>query len=314
MEFIRGIHNIKPHHQGCIATIGNFDGVHLGHQTILQQITRQSQKTKSRSCVIIFEPQPKEFFLKDQAPKRICDLRQKLIFFADYQIDQVLCINFNNKFKQLSADNFITELLLEKLKVRTLYIGEDFKYGNDRIGNFNHLTSFATNNNFTAHVVPKFIKNNKKISSTLIRELLQNNDLSTANKFMGHPFTITGKVVTGNQYGRKLGFPTANIALKRTNIPINGVFIVRVIINGIVFFGVANIGLRLSIDNQHPILEVHILNFNKDLYGRLIQVEFIKKLRQTQKFSSMDELSKAIHQDVIQAKQFIDNLKHLLHR
>ena len=314
MEFIRGIHNIKPHHQGCIATIGNFDGVHLGHQTILQQITRQSQKTKSRSCVIIFEPQPKEFFLKDQAPKRICDLRQKLIFFADYQIDQVLCINFNNKFKQLSADNFITELLLEKLKVRTLYIGEDFKYGNDRIGNFNHLTSFATNNNFTAHVVPKFIKNNKKISSTLIRELLQNNDLSTANKFMGHPFTITGKVVTGNQYGRKLGFPTANIALKRTNIPINGVFIVRVIINGIVFFGVANMGLRLSIDNQHPILEVHILNFNKDLYGRLIQVEFIKKLRQTQKFSSMDELSKAIHQDVIQAKQFIDNLKHLLHR
>jgi riboflavin kinase/FMN adenylyltransferase len=314
MEFIRGIHNIKPHHQGCIATIGNFDGVHLGHQTILQQITRQSQKTKSRSCVIIFEPQPKEFFLKDQAPKRICDLRQKLIFFADYQIDQVLCINFNNKFKQLSADNFITELLLEKLKVRTLYIGEDFKYGNDRIGNFNHLTSFATNNNFTAHVVPKFIKNNKKISSTLIRELLQNNDLSTANKVMGHPFTITGKVVTGNQYGRKLGFPTANIALKRTNIPINGVFIVRVIINGIVFFGVANMGLRLSIDNQHPILEVHILNFNKDLYGRLIQVEFIKKLRQTQKFSSMDELSKAIHQDVIQAKQFIDNLKHLLHR
>jgi riboflavin kinase/FMN adenylyltransferase len=314
MEFIRGIHNIKPHHQGCIATIGNFDGVHLGHQTILQQITRQSQKTKSRSCVIIFEPQPKVFFLKDQAPKRICDLRQKLIFFADYQIDQVLCINFNNKFKQLSADNFITELLLEKLKVRTLYIGEDFKYGNDRIGNFNHLTSFATNNNFTAHVVPKFIKNNKKISSTLIRELLQNNDLSTANKFMGHPFTITGKVVTGNQYGRKLGFPTANIALKRTNIPINGVFIVRVIINGIVFFGVANMGLRLSIDNQHPILEVHILNFNKDLYGRLIQVEFIKKLRQTQKFSSMDELSKAIHQDVIQAKQFIDNLKHLLHR
>jgi riboflavin kinase/FMN adenylyltransferase len=308
MEFIRGIYNIKPHHQGCIATIGNFDGVHLGHQTILQQIIRQARKTKNRSCVIIFEPQPKEFFLKDQAPKRICDLRQKLIFLAEHQIDQVLCINFNNKFKQLSADNFITEFLLAKLKVHTLYIGEDFKYGNDRIGNFNHLANFTTNNNFTVHVVPKFIKDNKKISSTLIRKLLQNNDLSTANKIMGHPFTITGKVITGNQYGRELGFPTANIALKKTNIPINGVFIVRVIINNSIFFGVANIGIRLSIDNQHPILEVYILNFNQDLYGRFIKVEFIKKLRQTQKFSSMDKLAKAIRQDVIQANQFINDL------
>lgn len=303
MELIRGLTQLRPHHRGCIATIGKFDGVHLGHQMIIRQLQTQAQKLQLPSVVAIFEPQPAEFFGTQQAPARLTRLREKLIALHHYGVDRVLCLRFNRALAVLSAEEFIRQVLVAGLGVRHLVVGDDFHFGQKRQGHFMTLQQAGKKYGFSVARWSTVILGNVRVSSTRVREALARGDLRTARELLGRPYTLCGRVQHGHEYGRHLGFPTANLRLYRHKSPLNGVFAVKVHgISADPLAGVANLGVRPTINDSQLLLEVHLFDFRKSIYGRLIEVEFVRKLREEKRFDSFEALQYQIQQDVSLAK------------
>lgn len=314
MRLIRGFHNLPPHlkQQGCALTIGNFDGVHLGHQAVLQHLKTKAQALNLPVVVMLFEAQPCEYFQGENAPARLMRLRDKLAYLAELGVDYVFCVKFNRTFAQLSAEQFVTDYLVKHLNVKFLSIGDDFRFGVNRAGDFQLLQKMAKQQDFEVEDNCSLQLDNQRISSTAIRQALAEDNLVLAETLLGKPYRIYGRVAHGNKLGRTIGFPTANIHLHRQVNPVKGVYAVKVRLkNEEVFQGVANIGKRPTINGVKQLLEVHLFDFNRDLYGQNLQIEFCHKIRNEIKFPSFDELKKQIENDVIVAKKYFQQAPNL---
>jgi len=305
MEFIRGLYNLKPEHRGCVATIGNFDGVHLGHQRVLRQVKLQAVMQGVPAVVILFEPQPLEYFAKDQAPRRITRLREKLRLLEGHGIDRVLCLRFDARLLSLTAHDFIDQLLVSGLAVSHFVVGDDFRFGKDRVGDFSLLQAAGSHHGFVVQNTETCVLDGERISSTRIRNALDEHDLAAVERFIGRPFIISGKVAYGQQLGRKLGVPTANIRLQKPRPALQGVY--ATLVHGLreqPIASVANIGYRPTVAGVQPQLEVHLFDFNGDIYGRNISVEVCKFIRNEQKFDGLEQLKAQIERDMQVAREF----------
>lgn len=305
MQLVRGLHNLKPALRGCVATIGNFDGVHRGHQAILQRLRERAAELQLPSCVVIFEPQPREFFAPDNAPVRLSRLRDKLELLAAAGVDRVLCLAFNRRLRELSAADFVRTVLVEGLGVQHLEVGDDFRFGCDRAGDFSFLEQAGRQFGFSVEDAITIELDGERVSSTRVRNAAQVADFALAEQLLGRPFSISGRVLHGQKLGRQLGSPTANVQLKRRRAPLNGVFLVSVELDGRVQPGVANIGMRPTVAGDgRAHLEVHLLDFAGDLYGRRLTVVFHQKLRDEQRFASLEALKAAIDADIASARAY----------
>jgi riboflavin kinase/FMN adenylyltransferase len=308
MTFIRGLHNLQPGKQKSVVTIGSFDGVHIGHQAILQQVKEAAKRLQLPSVVMTFEPQPREYFSSERAPARLMRLREKIDALLDFGIDHVVCLKFNRQLRSLSAEDFIDRVLVNGLAVDYLIVGDDFRFGCDRSGDFSLLTERGKHSGFDVMDTATVEIDGQRVSSTLVREIVQRGDFQRAADLLGRPFSISGIVGYGQQLGRELGFPTANVQLNRFSAPLSGVFAVKVNIAGTIYQGAANVGVRPTVgDLLKPILEVHLLDFDGDLYGQRIAVEFIHKIRDEEKFTSVEKLIATIQHDVEIIRQWFTN-------
>jgi riboflavin kinase/FMN adenylyltransferase len=286
-----------------VATIGNFDGVHAGHQAILKRLRAHSARMNLPGCVVIFEPQPREYFAPGDAPPRLTRLRDKLALLEEQGVDRVLCLAFNRRLREMSAEQFVQEILIDGLGVKHLEVGDDFRFGCDRSGDFAFLQGSGERHGFTVEAANTVAESGERISSTRLRQVLAEGDFSLAERLLGRPFSISGRVLHGQKLGRQLGAPTANVQLKRVRAPLQGVYRVSVELDGVTQKGVANIGSRPTVEGDgQPHLEVHLLDFDGDLYGRRITVVFHEKLRDEQRFDSLDALKAAIKADFAAAR------------
>jgi riboflavin kinase/FMN adenylyltransferase len=303
---IRGLHNLRPEHRGAVATVGSFDGIHLGHQAILGQLKERAAYYRSASVVMMFEPQPREYFAREQAPARLMRIREKVEALADTGVDRVFCLQFNRALRSLSAQAFVEQVLVRGLGIKCLVVGDDFHFGRDRSGDYEMLVRMGALHHFEVLETHSIQMGGERISSTRIRRELELGNFAEAAKLLGKPFRISGRVVYGQRLGRQLGVPTANVNLHRYRAPLAGVFAVEVALDGRRRIpGVANVGVRPTVgDLVKPVLEVHLLDWSGDIYGRRIQVEFRHKLREETKFSSMDELVTHIQADIAAARRF----------
>lgn len=309
MELVHGLHNLRDRHKGCVLTIGKFDGVHLGHQAVLSQLKQQAQKRRLPSSVMVFEPQPEEVFFPQQAPARLSTLRDKYEALESLGVDRLICVKFNPVFASQSPDGFVQDLLIDKLGIEFLVVGDDFRFGKERAGDFEMLCKAGEANGFSVVNTQSLRMQDCRVSSTAIREALELGDFDVANAMIGRPFQITGKVIHGEKKGRTIGFPTANVLLKRVKTPISGVFAVRASIDGRWVNGVANIGHRPTVNGTRSQLEVHLFDFEGDLYGKRIAVEPVSKIRDERKFDSFELLKTQIVKDAEQARLQLVNEK-----
>lgn len=312
MKLIRGAHNLPLANKGTVATIGNFDGLHLGHQTVLEKVKKRAAKLELPACIISFEPLPGEYFKPQDAPARLTRFREKAELLQQFSVDWFLVLRFSNFFAQQNPHDFIRNFLVESLKVRHLIVGDDFKFGYRRQGNYQLLEQGAAEFGFVVQDTKSVLcAKDERISSTRIRHLLDAGKLKQAKLLLGRNYSMRGRVVHGNKQGRKLGFPTANIAIMRQKTPLCGVFAVRV--HGIgsqALAAVANLGVRPTLGGvKKAILEVHLLDFAQDIYAQMVEVEFLHKIRDEQKFASLAALSSAIKADVASARQWFLNNK-----
>ena len=300
MKLFRGLHNLSESSLSQSAvTIGAFDGVHRGHQEVLAHLKREADARSLATTVITFEPLPGEFLFPDRAPPRLMTFREKFTALADQGIDNLLCLRFNNRLRTMSPRAFVEDIFVKGLNARYIAFGDDFRFGKDRAGDLDFTQSLAQE--FDYEVVPTstFDMAGERVSSTRIRTTLLDADFSEAADLLGKPFKLSGKVLKGKQLGRTIGSPTANIALKRVKSPLHGVYAVRVSGGGLSSApGVANVGVRPTVnDGTLANLEVHLFDFDGDLYGERLSVEFMTKLRDEKKFESLDALKAAIAAD-----------------
>lgn len=307
MRVIRGLHNLRPEHRGCVATIGTFDGVHLGHQVVFRHLLRYGAELGLPATVITFEPQPQEYFAPRAAPARLTRLREKLQALRDTGIEQVVVLEFGPKLAAMEAREFVRELLVEGLAVRMLMVGDDFRFGRGRAGDYQLLEVMGLRYGFVVRNLNTFTQGHLRVSSTRIRDALTGGDLRRAETLLGRPYSICGRVAHGSERGRQIGFPTANLNLHRRSSPLRGVFAVQV--QGLGETprpGVANVGTRptLSGDSRY-LLEVHLFDFAEQIYGAHLQVAFRHRLRDERRFPSFDALRQQIAQDVSQARALL---------
>lgn len=305
MQLVRGIHNIRSEDHGCVLSIGNFDGVHKGHQRVISTLVAKAKTLNCVAAVMVFEPQPQELFTPDKAPARLCRLRDKYALLAELGVQRLICVNFNRKFANQSAEQFIKQLLVEKLGIKHLIVGDDFHFGKNREGDFSMLSAAGKSFGFDVTDTASLKVADCRVSSTAIRQALDQDNLVEVESMLGRPYSIIGKVFHGDKRGRQLGFPTANVLLKRCKSPLNGVFAVKVKTNLGIFNGVANIGARPTVNGVRQQLEVHIFDFNSDLYSQCIEVVIKQKLRSVMKFDDLSALTAQIKEDCEQAKQVL---------
>jgi len=306
MQVIRGLHNLRSEHRGCVATIGNFDGVHLGHQAVFRNLRARAEDLGLPTTVVTFEPQPMEYFAPEAAPARLTRLREKLAALKDAQIDRVVLLEFGPKLANMEADWFVQKLLIDGLDVRYLFVGDDFKFGKGREGDINLLRVVGEKRGFEVENMNTFAMDEERVSSTLIRESLSRGDLEAASQYLGRPYCIYGRVAHGDERGRTIGFPTANVNLHRKVSPLRGVFAVKV--GGLgdePLLGVANIGNRPTVkgDMIH-LLEVYLFDFNRSIYGEHLMVEFCHKIRDEKKFDNFEQLKHQIELDAVTARNY----------
>ena len=287
-------------------TIGNFDGVHLGHRAMIARLTEVARRHGLPVAVMTFEPQPQEFFAPDQAPARLTTLHEKLEILRDSTVDRVYVCRFDYAFAQLSANEFVSRILHDGLAVRWLLVGDDFRFGARRAGDFTLLRALASQSGFKVEAMTSVVAAGERVSSTAIRGRLEKGDLGGAQQLLGRPYSISGRVVDGDKLGAKIGYPTANVQLKRSKAPLSGIFVVEV--DGLgpaPLPGVASLGVRPTVKERgRPTLEVHLFDFDGRIYGRRIGVRFLKKLRDEQKFAGIDALVAQMDRDAEQARQF----------
>lgn len=310
MELIRGLRHFRPHHAGCVATIGAFDGVHLGHQAVLKTLMEKGRELGLPSTVILFEPLPREFFNPHEAPARLMSFREKFIALRDLGIDRVVRVRFDASFREMGAVDFIRCMFVEGLAAKYLVVGDDLRFGRNRSGDFKLLKSVGQSAGFDVVDTKTLTQDGERVSSTRIREVLADADFEEAEKLLGRPYSIAGRVVVGRQLGRELGAPTANVQLHRLRSPLRGVFAVEVQTpDGEWHKGVANVGSRPTVDDlPQAILEVHLLDFKGDLYRRNIRTVFRQKIRDEIRFSGLDALQQQIARDIESAREYFSKL------
>lgn len=305
LKIIRGLHNLPTSPPGCVATIGNFDGVHLGHQAVLAQLAAKGDVLGLPAVVITFEPQPFEYFVPERAPARLTRFREKVELLRAYSIQQLCVLRFNRALAGMQAEAFIERLLVQGLNVRYLVVGDDFRFGRERRGDFALLQQAGRRHGFQVVNMHTFAVDHERVSSTRIREALLAGDLERAEMLLGRPYRMSGRVAHGDKRGRKMGFPTANIHLHRCKIPLNGVYAVQLFgIDEEPVNGVANIGLRPTVGGDKALLEVHLFDFDRDIYGAHVQVFFLHKIRDERRFDDFEALSAQIGQDCEQARRY----------
>jgi len=291
--------------QPVALTIGNFDGVHLGHQALLNELRAAAQARGLPAAVVIFEPHPREFFAPQQAPTRLTSLREKLELFASMGIDRVHVCRFNARFAQISAAGFI-HALHEKLSAKFVLIGDDFRFGSGRAGDFALMEKIGLQRGFAVQAVHSVLHNGVRISSTAVRTALAEGDMRVAQSYLGRPYSISGRVEHGDGLGKQLGFPTANIQLKHNRPPLSGIFVVRVQGDGLPpMQGVASLGVRPTVHQDgKPVLEVHVFDFAQQIYNKHLRLDFLYKLRDEEKYPDVETLTRQIALDVENAKQW----------
>jgi len=289
------------------ATIGNFDGVHVGHAHILEKLVSVATDRKLLAAVMIFEPQPLEYFSADSAPPRLSTLRKKLERFQEIGVDAVFVIPFDSEFSSLSADAFIDRYLVELLPVEWLLVGDDFRFGKGRVGDFRVLRERGQERGFEVEATDSITISGVRVSSSVVREALKSGDFQKSQEFLGRSYNITARVVRGNALGRTFGFPTANLGLKNLSSPLSGIYLVRVVGDEIdERYGLASIGSRPTIELNGSIkVEIFILDFDGDLYGKKITVTVLSKLRDEKQFASVDEMITAMKMDEARARKLI---------
>ncbi len=314
MYLIRGIGNIETFNkkfpnQSMSGTIGNFDGLHLGHQAILNQVKDKARESSSASLVFFTEPHASEYFAaKDEnsaAPPRICPWREKVKLLKNFGIDFAFFLQFNKSLKTMTPQSFLDDILAQ-LNLKHLIIGDDFRFGAERAGDFQLLKNWGKSNGTQVIANKTVSRDGLRISSTRIREALLQSKFELAAQLLGRPYTFSGKVVYGKQLGRTIGVPTANLWIPKQRLPIAGVYAVKCSLAGESFNGIANMGIRPTVDGSKPVLEIHIFNFSESIYGQRLTVEFKNKLRDEKKFDNIDLLKEQILQDISQAKEILE--------
>ena len=304
MRLIKGIPHPSVFNNGCVLTIGNFDGVHLGHKTVITKLAERGNALGLPVAVMIFEPQPLEYFLGSNAPPRLTRLREKINQFAKLPVADLVIVRFNKQLADSDAERFIEQSLVGCLNVKHLVIGDDFRFGKNRLGGFAMLKEKGELHSFTVEDTGSLQVQGQRVSSTLIRDALAAGDLAQAETMLGYPYSVCGRVVHGDKRGRTIGYPTANVSLARKNAPISGVFAVTMTgVDGLEIAGVANVGVRPTVDGSNKVvLETYLFDFDKDIYGYQVTVHFKKKVRAERRFQTVNELKAQIADDVAAAK------------
>jgi riboflavin kinase / FMN adenylyltransferase len=305
MRLIRGIPHLPVFKNGCVLTIGNFDGVHLGHKAVIEKLAERGNILGLPVVIMIFEPQPLEYFLGVKAPPRLTRLREKVTQFAKLPVDDLVIVRFNKQLANYDAGQFIDEVLVKRLNIKHLVIGDDFRFGKARQGDFAMLKAKGDVHGFRVQDTDSLQIDGLRVSSTLIRNALATGDLEKAEAMLGYRYSICGRVIHGDKRGRTIGYPTANIRIAINNLPFSGVFAVTMTgIDGLRIEGVANIGVRPTVDGSNKVvLETHLFDFNRDIYGYKVTVHFKQKIRAERRFQTVDELKEQIVDDVVEVKK-----------
>jgi riboflavin kinase / FMN adenylyltransferase len=306
LELIRGKHNLRPSHRGCALTIGNFDGLHLGHRAVLERLLERALSMGLPAVVMSFEPTPREYFMGAAAPPRLARFREKFTGLEEQGVDRLFCARFDARMAALEPAEFIREYLVDGLGVRYLAIGDDFRFGRQRAGNFATLKAAGIEHGFTVEDTPTRRLDGVRVSSTAVRAALAGGDLGLAARLLGRHYGMSGRVIEGRRLGRTLGFPTVNLRPGRRVLPVTGVF--AVVVTGLgerPWPAVANLGTRPTVHGTEPLLEAHLFDFEGDVYGRRITVEFVARLRDEQRFDDMHSLTAQMRRDADLARRIL---------
>lgn len=306
MEIIRGYSNLQVRHRPCVATMGAFDGVHLGHRQVLKALISLAKEKGLPSVVVMFEPLPREFFALENSPPRLLSFRENYALLADIGVDYIFRIVFDAQLSAMSAQYFIQKTFIDGLQVKGMIVGDDLRFGHNREGDVGALRAAGERYGFSVADTETLLSEEKRISSSRIREALLANDFVLAEKLLGRPYSISGRVVKGQQLGRQLGAATANVLLHRRRAPMAGVYTAEVMLcDGSTFPGVANVGTRPTVaQDLKAILEVHLLDFDRDIYGQFLQVRFFTKIRDEHKFSDLESLRQQIQRDLDTGREY----------
>jgi riboflavin kinase/FMN adenylyltransferase len=313
MHFVRGLHNLKSEHRNCALTIGNFDGVHQGHQALLRLLAVKAKEQNIPACLMSFDPLPHEYFAQHKPAPRLTSARERYTSIAELEQsirpDMLLILRFDDALAQLTAEEFVTRVLVDALAVKAVVIGDDFRFGKDRSGDYDYLKAAGERYGFEVLSLSTHSVDNMRVSSTGIRQALLQDRLSDAERMLGRPYRICGRIAHGDKRGRTIGFPTANIRLNRPAIPLRGVYSVTLCSKELGDVpGIANIGKRPTVDGVRDQLEVHLFDFAKDIYGMNVCVSFHHKIRDEKKFASFDLLKQQIELDCVRARALHKNI------
>jgi riboflavin kinase/FMN adenylyltransferase len=305
MELIRGLQNLPERKPGCAVTIGTYDGVHLGHQALLRRLKEHAAQLALPTVVLTFEPTPREYLAPDAPPARLTSLRERWRILAGMDLDALLLLRFGEGLRNLSGEAF-AGLLARDIGARTVVVGHDFRFGCNGEATAPMLIDAGKRLGFAVDVVPPVTLDGARVSSSGVRDALKRSDFALAERWLGRPYSMRGRVVHGQRLGRDLGFPTANLRIERRRTPLQGIFAVRV--HGVEttpLRGVASLGTRPTVGGIQTLLEVHVFDFSADLYGREIEVEFVAKLRDEENYPTLDALVAQIHRDVAEARRIL---------
>jgi riboflavin kinase/FMN adenylyltransferase len=309
MELVRGLHNLRAQHRGCAVTIGNFDGVHLGHRATLERLREHARLVGQPATVLTFEPTPREFLSPARAPARLTRLREKLVLLERERVERCVVLRFDERLQRVRAGDFIERLLVARLGARRIVVGHDFRFGYRGEADVAVLQAAAPAQGFEVDVIEPLLLDGVRVSSTAVREALASGDLEWAARLLGRRYSMQGRVIAGERLGQKLGFPTANLRLHRRVAPLGGIFAVRVHCLGPQALpGVASLGTRPTVNGTEPLLEAHVFDFAGDLYGRHLEVEFIAKLREERKFASLEAMVIQMHDDARRARTILEGV------
>jgi riboflavin kinase / FMN adenylyltransferase len=310
MQLVRGLHNLSQRHRGCVLTVGNYDGVHLGHQHMIGMVKARAAELGARAAVLVFEPSSKEFIDPAGAPPRLTRWREKYLALAAQGLDRMVTLRFDDCMRAMTPQRFVDELLVTGLGVRHVVVGNDFRYGAHALGTIDTLRHAGSAHGFGVEQIEPFVFDGVRVSSTVVRERLGRGDFDGAARLLGRPYRMLGQVIHGNELGRTLGFPTANLRLMRRKSPVCGILAVLVRgVGAVAMPAVASLGTRPTVDGKEVLLEVHVFDFAGDLYGREIEVEFVAKLRDEVKFDSLDAMMVQMKIDAANAREVLSKVK-----
>ena len=310
MQLVRGLHNLSQRHRGCVLTVGNYDGVHLGHQHMIGTVKARAAELGARAAVLVFEPSSKEFIDPAGAPPRLTRWREKYLALAAQGLDRMVTLRFDDCMRAMTPQRFVDELLVTGLGVRHVVVGNDFRYGAHARGTIDTLRHAGSDHGFGVEQIEPFVFDGVRVSSTEVRERLGRGDFDGAARLLGRPYRMLGQVIHGNKLGRTLGFPTANLRLMRRKSPVYGILAVLVRgVGEVAMPAVASLGTRPTVNGKEVLLEVHVFDFAGDLYGREIEVEFVAKLRDEVKFDSLDAMMVQMKIDAASAREVLSKVK-----